>query len=211
MAADYAYGHWLLVLGSILLVLFFVSKHIPFKTRFEKRSGGVLVAFVVVLFTEMYGIPLTIYFLSSRFGLEIPFAHKYGHLIAYLLTLAGLDILYGWALVMIISSAMIITGMILIIRGWEQVYNSGGELVTTGIYEKMRHPQYSGIILTAAGFLIQWPTLPTIILFPFVARMYYTLAMREEGDVEEKFKKEYTEYRGRVPAFLPRLTIAHQR
>jgi protein-S-isoprenylcysteine O-methyltransferase Ste14 len=208
MATDYAYGHWTLVLGSILLVLFFVSRHIPLKTKLEKRSGGVLAAFVVALFTEMYGVPLTIYLLSSRFGIEIPFTHKYGHLLAYLLTYVGLDILYGWTLVMILSNAMIIIGMIWIIRGWEQVYNSGGELVTTGIYARMRHPQYSGIFLATTGFLIQWPTLLTLILFPFVVTMYYRLAMREEIAVQEKFGDAYRDYRRRVPAFAPRLLPA---
>ena len=205
MTTNYAYGHWSLVIISILLVFFFVSKYIPVRTRLEKRSGGVLATFIVALFTEMYGFPLTIYFLSSRFGVEIPFTHKYGHLLAYLLTYLGLDILYGWALVMILSNVMIIIGMIWIIRGWKQVYSSDGELVTTDVYARMRHPQYSGIILAAAGFLIQWPTLLTLILFPFVVTMYYRLAMREERDVEEKFKDEYLDYRRRVPAFVPKL------
>ena len=205
MATDYAYGHWSLVIASVLLVVFFVSKYIPIRTRLEKRSGGVLATFIVALFTEMYGFPLTIYFLSSRLGIEIPFTHKYGHLLAYFLTYIGLDILYGWALVMIISNVMIVIGMIWIIRGWEQVYSSGGELVTSGIYARMRHPQYSGIILAAAGFLIQWPTLLTLILFPFVVGMYHRLALREEKDVEEKFQDEYRDYRKYVPTFFPKV------
>jgi protein-S-isoprenylcysteine O-methyltransferase Ste14 len=210
MTSDYAYGHWSLVIVSVGLVFFFVSKYIPIRTRLEKRSGGVLAAFIVALFTEMYGVPLTIYFLSTRFGIEIPFTHKYGHLLAYLLTYIGLDILYGWILVMIVSNVLIVIGMIWITRGWKQVYSSDGELVTTGIYARMRHPQYSGIILAATGFIIQWPTLLTLILFPFVVRMYNQLAMREERDVEEKFQDEYRDYRRRVPAFVPRVIPAHR-
>lgn len=189
------------------MVFFFVSKYIPVRTRLEKRSGGVLATFIIALFTEMYGFPLTIYFLSSRFGIEIPYTHKYGHLLAYLLTYIGLDILYGWALVMIVSNVMIVIGIIWISRGWEQVYSPGGGLVTTGIYARMRHPQYSGIILAAIGFLIQWPTLLTLILFPFVVTMYYRLAIREERDVEEKFQEKYGDYRERVPAFFPKLIL----
>ena len=210
MTTDYAYGHWSLVIVSVLLVFFFVSKYIPVKTRLEKRSGGVLATFIIALFTEMYGFPLTIYFLASRFGIEIPFTHKYGHLLAYLLTYIGLDILYGWALVMIVSNVMIVIGIIWISRGWEQVYSSGGELVTTGIYARMRHPQYSGIILAATGFLIQWPTLLTLILFPFVVGMYHRLALREERDAEEKFKDEYRDYRKRVPALVPKVFPANR-
>lgn len=210
MTSDYAYGHWSLVIVSVLLVFFFISRHIPVRTRLEKRSGGILAAFIVALFTEMYGIPLTIYFLSSRFGIEIPLTHKYGHLLAYLMTYIGLDILYGWVLVMIVSNVMILIGMIWIIKGWEQVYSSGGGLVSTGIYARMRHPQYSGIILATTGFLIQWPTLLTLILFPFVVSMYYRLALREERDVQEKFQDEYRDYRRRVPAFVPRVFPAHR-
>jgi len=209
MTTDYAYGHWSLVMVSVLLVFFFVSKYIPIRTRLEKRSGGLLATFIVALFTEMYGFPLTIYLLSSRFGIEIPFTHKYGHLLAYFLTYIGLDILYGWALVMVVSNVMIVIGIIWISRGWKQVYSSGGELVTTRIYARMRHPQYSGIILAAAGFLIQWPTLLTLILFPFVVTMYYRLAMREERDVEDKFEDGYRDYRGRVPAFVPKVFPAN--
>jgi protein-S-isoprenylcysteine O-methyltransferase Ste14 len=106
---------------------------------------------------------------------------------------------------MIVSNVMIVIGIIWISRGWEQVYHSGGELVTTGIYARMRHPQYSGIILAAVGFLVQWPTLLTLILFPFVVTMYYRLAMREERDVEKKFKTEYLDYSKRVPAFVPKV------
>ncbi len=206
MTTDYAYGQWPLVIASVLLAFFFVSKYVPLKTRLEKRSGGVLGTFIIALFTEMYGFPLTIYLLSSRFGIEIPFTHKYGHLLAYLLTYIGLDILYGWVLVMIVSNVMIIIGIIWISRGWKQVYSSGGELVTTGIYARMRHPQYSGIILASTGFLIQWPTLITLILFPFVVGMYRSLALREERDVEEKFQDEYRDYRKHVAAYIPKLS-----
>lgn len=207
MATNYAYGHWSLVIAIVLLVLFFVLRYVPLRTRFEKRSGGVLAAFIVALFTEMYGFPLTIYLLSTRFGIEIPLTHQYGHLGATFLTYLGLDILYGWALVMIISNVMIATGIIWITRGWKQVYRSDGELATTGIYARVRHPQYSGIILAATGFLIQWPTLLTIVLFPFVIGMYYRLALKEERDVEKKYRQEYREYRVRVPAFIPRFSI----
>ena len=52
MTTNYAYGHWSLVIISILLVFFFVSKYIPVRTRLEKRSGGVLATFIVALFTD---------------------------------------------------------------------------------------------------------------------------------------------------------------
>jgi len=208
MTQNYAYGQWPLVIGMIIVALFFLTRYIPTKTRFEKRSGGVLITFIIALFTEMYGFPLTIYLLSTQFGLEIPLTHSYGHLFAYLLTFLGIDIVYGWAFVMIVSNIVIVIGLIWITRGWDQVYRSHGKLVTTGIYERMRHPQYSGIILVAIGFLIQWPTLITLVLFPFLVVMYYRLAMREERDVEEVFREEYEEYKKRVPAFIPKISFS---
>ena len=195
MNQDYAYGQWPLVIGMIVVALFFIARYIPSKTKFEKRSGGVLFAFITALFAEMYGFPLTIYLLSTQLGLKIPLSHSYGHLFAYLLTFIGIKILYGWIFVMAASTVIIVTGLMWITRGWDEVYASGGKLVTTGIYSKMRHPQYSGIILVAAGFLIQWPTLITIFLFPFLVRMYYKLAMKEEEDVEKVIGQEYEEYK----------------
>ncbi|NOY85973.1 MAG: isoprenylcysteine carboxylmethyltransferase family protein [Deltaproteobacteria bacterium] len=207
MSQNYAYGKWPLVVGMIIVALFFITRYIPIKTKFEKRSGGVLYTFIIALFAEMYGFPLTIYILSTQFGLKIPLTHSYGHLSAYLLTFLGIKIAYGWALVMIVSNVVIVFGVIWITKGWSQVYHSDGKLVTTGIYSRMRHPQYSGIILVAIGFLIQWPTLITLFLFPFLIVMYYRLAMREEHDVEEVYGPEYIDYKKNVPAFIPRLKL----
>lgn len=210
MTQSYAYGQWPLVMGMIIIAVFFITKYIPVKTKLERRSGGVLYTFIIALFAEMYGFPFTIYILSTQFGLKIPLTHSYGHLFAYLLTFLGINIFYGWAFVMIVSNIVIVFGLIWITRGWDQVYRSEGKLVTTGIYSRMRHPQYSGIILVAMGFLIQWPTLITLFLFPFLVMMYYRLAIREEHDVEKVYGPEYADYKENVPAFVPRLKLPHK-
>ena len=163
---------------------------------------GVLEVFIIALFTEMYGFPLTIYFLSHFLGIRIPLDHISVHLLGDLLTYLGLG--KGWAIVMITSNVLIFIGLWLVSIGWEQVYKAQDRLVTGGVYAYMRHPQYTGIYIITLGFMIQWPTLITLILWPFVVLMYYRLARREERAALEKFPDEYRRYMERTPMFFPR-------
>ena len=203
MHEGYAYGHWGLVITMILVSLFFIFWFIPLRTRLSKRSGGALIAFVVALFTEMYGFPLTIYLLTHFVGIEIPLDHISGHLLGDLITYLGLG--NGWFIVMLVSNVLLMVGLWLIMAGWEAVYRSAGKLVTDGVYAYMRHPQYTGIFIITLAFMIQWPTLTTLILWPFVILMYHRLARREEKDVLEKFPVEYREYMETTPMFFPHL------
>ncbi len=201
MHSENAYGNWGIVITMVLISLFFISKFIPLRTKIEKRSGGALITFIVALFAEMYGFPLTIYLLSHFIGIKIPLDHVSGHLLGDLITFLGLG--NGWFIVMLVSNILLILGIWVISEGWQLVYESEGKLVTHGIYKYIRHPQYTGIFIMTLGFMIQWPTLVTLILWPFVIAMYVKLARIEEHQVMEKFPKEYSKYQKRTPMFFP--------
>lgn len=205
---SYAYGMWPVVVFNVILFLFFVLSFIKPKTTTEWRSMGAFAAFIVALFTEMYGFPLTIYLLSSWFGKSYPvlnpFSHSHGHLWLVLLGLADSQI--AMTVLHIVTNIMIFYGFYVIQNGWILIHAAKGRhLVTEGVYTYVRHPQYSGLFLITLGFLIQWPSIITVIMWPILVFAYYRLAMREEKDVEKQFGREYLEYKKRVPAFIPHL------
>lgn len=203
MHEGYAYGAWGIVVTMVLISLFFIAKFLPMRTRMQKRSGGALMAFLIALFAEMYGFPLTIYLLAHFVGIQIPLDHISGHLLGDLITWLGLG--NGWFIVMLVSNLLLIAGIWIITAGWEAVYHSAGGLVTEGPYAYVRHPQYTGIFIITVAFMIQWPTLATLILWPFVLWMYYRLARQEEKDILEKYRDEYRRYMSETPMFFPRL------
>jgi len=203
MTEQYAYGNWGLVVTMVAVSLFFIFTFIPMRTRADKRSGGAFIAFIAALFTEMYGFPLTIYLLSHFFGLKLSLGHVSGHLLGDLITNLGLG--NGWFIVMLVSNVLLAAGIWLVTAGWELVYRSEGEIVTRGLYARVRHPQYTGIFVITLAFMIQWPTVPTLILWPFVIGMYYRLARREEEDMLKRFPEKYGEYMRQTPMFFPRL------
>ena len=202
-----AYGLWSLVLiNSAVFILFAFSFFKP-RTDRDWRSFGAFSAFVVALFTEMYGFPLTIYFLSGWLQSRYPdvdwFAHDSGHL---------LETLFGWKAnphlgpFHLLSFAFIFGGFILIAAAWRVLYEAQRRraLATTGSYARVRHPQYVGFVLIMFGFLLQWPTLLTLAMFPVLVWMYARLAKREEQEAAAQFGEAYARYVEQVPAFIPR-------
>jgi protein-S-isoprenylcysteine O-methyltransferase Ste14 len=132
-----------------------------------------------------------------------PFSHSHGHLWLVLLGLGDSQI--AMTVLHLVTNVMIFYGLYVMQNGWVLIHASKGKhLVTDGVYAHVRHPQYSGLFLITLGFLIQWPSVLTLIMWPILMFTYYHLAMREEKDVEKIFGKQYEEYRKRVPAFLPR-------
>lgn len=203
-----AYGLWLLVAVNSALFIFFAFSFAPPKSSRDWRSLGAFSAFILALFTEMYGFPLTIYFLSgwltSRFPQVDWLAHDSGHL---------LEMLIGWKAnphfgpFHIASDVMIIAGFWIVASAWRVLHaaQQTGKLATSGAYARVRHPQYVGFVLVMTGFLLQWPTILTLLMYPVLVYMYVRLARREEADTRRAFGAEYDRYAATVPAFFPRL------
>lgn len=202
-SSNYDYGLWPVVAFNIVLATLFVIGFLRPRRRVEWRSMGIVQAFIVALFAEMYGFPLTIYFLSGVLGWQLPvaepFSHQSGHLWASTLGFGSSTALVLCSL----GSYLVLGGFILLAGGWWQIYRARGNLVTSGLYRLMRHPQYTGIFLGGVGFLIQWPTLLTIILFPLVVIMYVRLSRLEEKEALENFGEAYQQYMHQTPAFIP--------
>ncbi len=182
-----ATGQWALAAAAILTSLAFLVL-IPVRINRDWRTHGVFAAFIVSLFAEMYGFPLTAYFLSSILGLTF-FEKEF--------------MLYMYAIGMPLGALISTLGILLVIIGWREVYRAKGGLATTGVYAYLRHPQYLGILLVTTGWVTHWPTVPGILLWPILVVLYYRLARREDAYLVERFGNEYTIYAARTPMFLP--------
>ena len=207
---DYGYGLWLLVVvNSLIFIVFAASFFHPRSSRDWRALGG-FSAFVIALFTEMYGYPLTVYLLTGPLGGLIPgvnLSHDAGHLWADLIGWKGDPHLSPFHLA---SYVFIVAGFWLIAAAWRVLFaaQQAEELATAGPYARLRHPQYAGFVLIMVGFLLQWPTLATLIMFPILLLVYRRLAVREEQEIEARFGATWSRYMTETPRFLPRLRHA---
>lgn len=200
------YGLWSLVLlNSVLFIAFAFSFAKPRSTR-DWRSFGAYAAFIVALFTEMYGFPLTLYLLSGWLSAHFPgvdwLSHDAGHL---------LEMTLGWQAnphfgpFHILSTILIVAGFWLLAWAWPVLYEAqrAHRVADSGPYARIRHPQYVGFVLIMTGFLLQWPTLITLLMYPVLLVVYARLARREEADSLAAFGDAYRDYMARTPAFIP--------
>lgn len=206
-----AYGLWpLVILNSAVFIIFAFSFFKP-QTKRDWRSFSAFSAFIVALFVEMYGFPLTIYLLSGWLSNKYPgvnfLSHENGHLLH---TLFGFEGNAHFDPLHIASNVLIIIGFLLLSSAWSVLYKAqrAGKLAVTGWYARVRHPQYVGFVAIMSGFLLQWPTILTVIMFPVLVVMYWRLAKSEEAESQKRFGKAWDDYAANVPAFIPKLGAA---
>ncbi len=202
------YGLWtLVVLNSALFLMFAFSFFKP-QTGRDWRTFGAFAAFIVALFVEMYGFPLSIYVLSGWLQTKYPnldlLSHNSGHLWSTLMGEKG-DPHFGP--LHIASYVFLGFGFYLLSSAWNVLYHAQrrNELAQAGPYARIRHPQYVAFVLILLGFLLQWPTLLTLVMFPILLVMYARLALTEEADMRKRFGAAFEAYAARTPRFMPKL------
>jgi protein-S-isoprenylcysteine O-methyltransferase Ste14 len=205
-SANSDYGLWsLVVLNSVIFVGFAYSFFKPADLR-DWRSFGAYSAFIVALFAEMYGFPLTIYLLSGWLGSRFPGVNLYGHDAGHLLwLLTGKHGNPHFGLLHILSIVFIFAGFALLSKAWHVLYHAQRRhhLATGGPYRLVRHPQYIGFVSIMFGFLLQWPTLLTLAMFPVLVIMYIRLSIAEEQDSARAFGQAWQDYAALTPRFIP--------
>ncbi len=201
-----AYGLWTLVIINSLVFIIFAFSFTKPKSPRDWRSFGAFSAFIVALFTEMYGFPLTVYLLSGWLQRQYPqldlLSHDAGHLWWTLLGIQGNP---HFNFLHILSNILIFGGFIYLASAWDVLYKAqqSHTLATSGPYATIRHPQYVSFIIIMLGFLLQWPTILTLLMFPILVFMYTRLARQEEREALADFGEEYAHYAAETPAFFP--------
>jgi protein-S-isoprenylcysteine O-methyltransferase Ste14 len=205
-----AYGLWsLVILNSLVFIIFAFSFTKPKSPR-DWRSFGAFSAFIVALFTEMYGFPMTIYLLSGWMQTRFPkldlMSHDAGHLWYTILGFTGNPHSNP---IHILSNVLTLAGFVLLASAWKVLYQAqrSHTLAVTGPYSVIRHPQYVAFITIMFSFLLQWPTILTLLMFPVLVWMYAGLAKREEQEAVVEFGDEYRRYAAQTPSFFPHLAL----
>ena len=186
---------------SIVLVSWFFYRYVVPKSWREWTRAGIVQAFIIAFYAEMYGFPVTVYLLARLFNLDVAGTFWDGNLWIYLTGRPE-----AMFVSMILGYTISFFGVMLLIVGWREVYRARkeGRLATGGPYAFVRHPQYTGIFMVLFGEgVVHWPTVFSLAAFPIVVIAYVLLARKEERQMIEKFSDEYREYQRRVPMFLP--------
>ncbi|RJQ34100.1 isoprenylcysteine carboxylmethyltransferase family protein [Candidatus Parcubacteria bacterium] len=193
-------GTWILAIIFVVIASWIFYRYFAPKTWHEWAGAGLVQAFIIALYAEMYGFPLTIYLLVRFFGLDrtVLNANLWS-------TLLGMGET-GMFISMIIGYALLFVGIGLFAEGWRELYRAHEEkrLATDGLYGLVRHPQYTGLFIGLFGEgVVHWPTIFSVVLFPIIVLAYILLAYREERRMLQEFGESYRVYKERTPMFFP--------
>jgi len=194
-------GVWPIAILMIVVASWVFYRYFAPKSWREWASAGLVQAFIIALYAEMYGFPLTIYFLVRFFGIDAP--NLSANLWSSLIGLGELGMLIS----MILGYLLLFIGIGIFVQGWRELYRARqqNQLVTTGLYGFVRHPQYTGLFIGLFGEgVVHWPTLFSVAIFPVIILAYYFLSRNEEKKVLEQFGEAYRAYQKQVPMFIPR-------
>ena len=200
------FGNWIgFTLWVIVFVLFLAFT--PFYKKSQRKPASAYAAFVLALALEMFGVPLSMYVITFVLGKSLPDGILWGHTLVQFVGLGG----------MYVAMVLYVLAAVMIFLGWQRIYRQywskdqgKGQLVTTGIYRWIRHPQYTGFLMITLGMLFEWATLPMLIMYPVLVWLYVRLARHEEAEMRAEFGPAYDEYRARTGMFLPRLLPARK-
>lgn len=193
-------GAWALALIVIVIASWLLYRYLAPKTWREWAGAGLIQAFIIALYAEMYGFPLTIYLLVRFFGLDRSYLNA--NLWSTLLGIGET----GMMISMIAGYLLLFAGFGIFLQGWRELYKAHQEnrLATGGLYSLVRHPQYTGLFIGLFGEgVVHWPTFFSVGLFPVIVVAYFMLARKEEQKVIEEFGNTYLDYQKRVPMFIP--------
>jgi len=196
-------GVWAFAAIMVVIASWFFYRYMAPKSWREWASAGLVQAFIIALYAEMYGFPLTIYLMVRFFGLDG--ANLDANLWSTLLGVGEL----GMMISMVLGYLLLFVGIGLFAQGWRELYRARKEkrLVTDGLYAFVRHPQYTGLFIGLFGEgVVHWPTIFSVALFPIIVLVYWLLARSEEKRVLAEFGEEYRDYQRRVPMFIPRVS-----
>jgi protein-S-isoprenylcysteine O-methyltransferase Ste14 len=181
-----------LIAVNILIVLAFLAL-LPYRrsTRGTWQSKGAFAAFIIALMTEMFGWPLILFLVAPL--VEVPQIAR-----------SWMDAVGHWPAQ--VGTFVSFLGLALVAVGWQQIHRQvrgGGGLVTGGLYRFIRHPQYTGIFLFTLGWILHWPSVVTLLLWPVLIAAYVWLARFEERQAVAEFGDEYRAYAARTKRFVP--------
>lgn len=198
---------WPIAIFMIVIASWVVYRYLVPREWRDWTRAGLVQAFIIALYAEMYGFPVTLYILTRLFRIDLPWLHAREPLWAALLGLSPQTAMTEMMIAMIAGYTLVFIGIGMLAEGWREIYRASQEhrLVTNGLYGMVRHPQYIGILLAIFGEgVVHWPTLLTVVLYPVIVVAYVLLARKEEKRMIAAFGEPYLEYRQRVPMFFPR-------